>query len=371
MADKVRVGVVGCGNISGAYLGMAKNFPDVEIAACADLNESAAQAKAKEFGIAKVMGVEQLIADPSIEILLNLTVPKAHLSVAMMALKAGKHTYAEKPLGIDRAEGKKVVDFAREKGLRIGCAPDTFMGAGIQTARKLIDDGAIGRPVGFTAYMMGRGHEHWHPSPEFYYEAGGGPMFDMGPYYLTALLNLLGPVKRISGMASIAIPERTITSQPKHGKKMTVQTPDHVNGLMEFENGCIGTIIQSFATRAAEYDGKNPITIFGDKGSIKVPDPNGFDGPVYLCTFGEKDEYVEVPPTFVKGYGRSIGLADMAVAIRSGRPHRANGEQAFAVLDLMQGFLDSSTSGKTYTPVSKYQRPAPMPAHLPFGQLDR
>jgi predicted dehydrogenase len=371
MADKVRVGVIGCGAISGAYLGMAKNFPNVEMNACADLNEEAAKAKAKEFGIPRVLGVDQLIADPGIEVVLNLTVPKAHVPIALAALNAGKHTYAEKPLGIDRAEGKKVIDLAKQKGLRVGCAPDTFMGAGVQTARKLIEDGAIGKPVAFTAYMMGRGHEHWHPSPEFYYQVGGGPMFDMGPYYLTALLNLLGPVKRISGMASIGIPQRTITSQPKFGKTMTVETPDHVTGLMEFENGCVGSIMQSFAMRSASYDGKNPITIFGDKGAIKVPDPNGFDGPVFLCTFGEKDEYVEVPHTFVKGYGRSVGLADMAVAIRSGRAHRANGEQAFAVLDLMQGFLDSSSSGKAYAPVTKYERPKAMPAELPFGQLDR
>src|SRR6185295_16796351 len=159
-----------------------------------------------------------------IEIILNLTIPKAHVPIGLRAIEAGKHTYAEKPLGIDRAEGRKLVEAAAKKKLKVGCAPDTFMGAGIQTARKLIEDGAIGRPVAFTAYMMGRGHEHWHPSPEFYYEVGGGPMFDMGPYYLTALLNLFGPVKRLSGMASIAIPERTILSKPKYGQKISVQT---------------------------------------------------------------------------------------------------------------------------------------------------
>ena len=191
----------------------------------------------------------------------------------------------------------------------------------------------------------------------------------MGPYYLTALLNLLGPIKRINGMASIAIPERTITSQPKAGKKIKVETPDHIVGNIEFVNGCIGTIIQSFATRFPVHEGKQPITIYGEDATLKVPDPNQFDGQVFLRKAGEA-EWQEVPHAFVKGYGRSVGAADIAYAIRSGRPHRANLEQAFMVLDMMQGFLDSSTSGKTYTPVTSYERPAPMPADLPFGTLD-
>ena len=374
MHQKVRLGVIGCGAISGAYLGMAKNFPIVELAACADLNPAVAKAQAEKFGVPKACSVEELLVDPSIEIVINLTIPKAHVPVSMQCLESGKHTYAEKPLGIDRNEARKMLDFAASKKLLVGCAPDTFMGAGIQTARKLIDDGAIGRPVAFTAFMLGRGHEHWHPSPEFYYDAGGGPMFDMGPYYLTALLQMLGPVKRLMGMASIEIPERTITSAPKFGKKMHVTTPDHVLGNLEFENGCVGTIATSFATRAAQYDGKHPIQIFGTEGSMKVPDPNSFDGTVELCKFGAgkdgKDDYVEVPHTFVKGYGRSVGAADMAYAIRTGRDFRANGQQAFAVLELMQGFLESSASGKEVRPTLKYTRPAPMPAHLPFGQLD-
>lgn len=369
MSEPVRVGVVGCGAISGAYLGMAKNFPNVQMIACADLDASRATAAAEKFGIPRVLTVDQLLQDAAVEIVLNLTIPKAHVPVALKALAAGKHTYAEKPLGIDRAEGQKVIDLARAKGLRVGCAPDTFMGAGIQTARKLIDEGVIGRPVAFTAFMQGRGHEHWHPSPEFYYEVGGGPMFDMGPYYLTALLNLLGPVKRISGMATIAIPQRTITSQPKFGKTITVQTPDHIAGLMEFENGAVGTIVQSFATIEGGHDGKHPIIINGTDAAVRVPDPNGFDGSVIVRRHGEKDP-VEVPHQFLAGYGRSVGLADMAVAIRTGRPHRASGEQAFAVLDLMQGFLDSSLSGMTYAPAARYERPAPMPSGLPFGQLD-
>jgi predicted dehydrogenase len=370
MSQAVNVGVIGCGAISGAYLGMAKNFPGVRIAAVSDLNIDAAKAAAAKFGIERVCTVDEVFSDPTIEIILNLTIPAAHLPIAIRAIEAGKHTYAEKPLGIDRAEGLKLVELAKKKNLRVGCAPDTFMGAGIQTARKLIDDGAIGKPVAFTSFMMGRGHEHWHPSPEFYYAPGGGPMFDMGPYYLTALLQLLGPMKRVTGLTSIAIPERTITSQPKHGKVMQVTTPDHIVGSIEFASGCIGTIVTSFAMRAAQYDGRNPIQIFGTKGALKVPDPNGFDGPVQLCTYGEKDEWTDVPHSFVTGYGRSVGLADMASAIRANRPHRASLEQAFCVLDAMQGFLDSSASGKAYDIVASYERTAAMNPSLPFGTLE-
>ncbi len=370
MSDVVNVGVIGTGAISGAYLGMAKNFPGVRMLACSDLDPMRAKAAAEKFGIPKVLDVDSLLADPEIEIVLNLTIPAAHLPLAIRTIEAGKHTYLEKPLGIDREEGRKLLDVARSRNLRVGCAPDTFMGAGIQTARKLIDDGAIGKPVAFTAFMLSRGHEHWHPSPEFYYAPGGGPMFDMGPYYLTALLQLLGPVKRLSGFASITRTERTILSQQKHGQVMKVTTPDHFSGSIEFQNGCVGSIIQSFATRAAPPMGKHPIIIYGTEGTLAVPDPNGFDGTVSLCKFGEKDEYVEVPHAFVTGYGRSVGLADMARAIRTNRPHRCSLEQAFCVLDLMQGFLDSNHSGNAYSPILPYQRTAAMNPNLPFGQLD-
>ena len=370
MEERVRVGVIGTGAISAAYLGMAANFPIVEMAAVADIDMDRAKAAAEKYKVPKACSVDELIADKSIELVLNLTVPKAHVPVALKILAAGKHTYAEKPLGIDRAEGEKLLASAKANNLRVGCAPDTFMGAGIQTARKLIDDGAIGKPVAFTAFMMCPGHESWHPSPEFYYEVGGGPMFDMGPYYLTALLNLFGPVKRVNGFATIAIPERTITSEPKNGKKVTVETPDHFSGSIEFENGAMGTIIQSFATHFPTYDGKQPITVYGTEGTMRVPDPNGFDGVVHVRKNADAD-WSEMPPQFVTGYGRSVGLADMAYALRSGRPHRASLEQAFAVLDLMQAFLDSSKSGNAVKPISPYTRPAPMPAHLPFGTLDK
>jgi predicted dehydrogenase len=372
----VKVGVVGCGNISAAYFRMMKNFSVLEVAACADLLPAAAAARAAEFGIPRACAVDELLADPSIEIVLNLTIPRAHAEIAMRALEAGKHTYAEKPFALDRAEGRRALERARRKKLLVGCAPDTFLGAGLQTARKLIDEGAIGRPVAVSASMQCRGHETWHPNPEFYYEPGGGPMFDMGPYYLTALLNLLGPARRISGMASIAIPERTITHRnqeggpgPKFGRKVRVETPDHIVGLMEFENGVVGTIVQSFAVIEGGGDGRHPIIVNGTDGALLVPDPNGFDGTVLLKKPGER-EAREMPHAFVTGYGRGVGVADMACAVRSGRPFRATGRQGFCVLDLMQGFLDSARTGRAYRPRARYERPAPMRPDRPFGQLE-
>jgi predicted dehydrogenase len=290
--------------------------------------------------------------------------------VTLAALEAGKHVYVEKPLGISRQEGRQVIQKAEATGLRVGCAPDTFLGAAIQTCRKLIDEGILGDITAFTAFMISRGHEHWHPSPEFYYEDGGGPMMDMGPYYLTALLNLLGPIKRVTGFAGIAIARRTITSQAKRGKTIEVQTPDHYVGAIEFESGVVGSIIQSFAMRNAEYDGSHPMVIYGTKATLKVPDPNTFDGIPQIRHEGGDEKWHNVPHAFMAGYGRSIGLADMAHAIRSGRRHRCSLEQAFCALDAMAGFLDASVSGRAHEVSPGYERPARMPVNLPFGTLD-
>lgn len=369
--DRVKVGIIGCGNISGSYLKNAKQFPILDIHALADMDMERAKARAQEYGVAKACTVDELLADKSIEIVINLTIPAAHAPVALHCIAAGKHVISEKPLAVTREEGKQVLAAAKKAKVRVGGAPDTFFGAGHQLARKLLDEGAIGRPVAATAYMMGHGHESWHPDPEFYYKPGGGPMFDMGPYYVTDLLQLLGPVKRVSGVASIAIPERTITSKPKYGQKIKVETPDHISGTMEFENGCVATIITSFAVWYAQY--YSPITIFGTEGTLMVPDPNGFDGEVKIWRHAEHQgkEFQPVPFVHRLGYGRSVGAADMAYAIRSGRPHRASGEQAFATLDIMEGFLDSSRTGKHHVVKAKYQRPAPLPPGLPEGQLDR
>ncbi len=322
MSRPMRIGIVGCGAISGAYLQHARQFPSLLVTACADLDADAARRKAAEFGVPRVLSADELFADRATDVVLNLTPPKSHAAVAMRALEAGKHVYSEKPLGVTREEGRAVLDVAAARGLRVGCAPDTVLGAGVQTARHVLDGGAIGRPVAFTAFMMGRGHESWHPSPEFYYEPGGGPMFDMGPYYLTALMTLFGPIRRLSGAVSIALPERTITSQPKAGQRIAVRTPDHVCGTIEFANGVVGTIIQSFATWHPTYDEAHPITVYGTDGTMRVPDPNLFDGTVSIRRAADA-QWQDVAPTSVGGYGRGVGLADMAEAIAAGRPHRA------------------------------------------------
>ncbi|MEL7238354.1 MAG: Gfo/Idh/MocA family oxidoreductase [Planctomycetota bacterium] len=365
----VRIGCIGTGNISGQYLSMQKNFPIVDMVAVADLDRDRAQKAADEHGIAHVLTVDELIAHDDIDVVLNLTIPAAHVEISLRCIEAGKHTYLEKPLGVNREEGAQLVEKANAANLRVGCAPDTFMGSGLQTARKLIDDGVLGEITGFNAFMIGRGHEHWHPSPEFYYQPGGGPMFDMGPYYLTALLNLLGPAKRLSGMTTVAIPERTITSEPKNGQVMHVTTPDHFCGTIEFDSGVVGSIIQSFAMRNAP--GIEPFVVYGTKATMKVPDPNSFDNKVYLKHEVGDDEWHEQPMAFVEGYGRSVGLADMAYAIQSGRDHRCSLEQCFTVLDMMQGFLDSSENSSHHAVAPGYTRPKPMPADLPYGELDR
>jgi predicted dehydrogenase len=360
MSEPVHVGIVGCGAISGAYLRTCREFPQLRMVACADINHVAAEKKAAEFGVERVLDVQHLLDDPDIDIVLNLTIPKAHAGITMAALNVGKHVYTEKPLGVTRREGFEILHKAKRRGLMVGGAPDTFMGSGMQTARKAIDDGLIGKPVAFTAFMMCPGHESWHANPEFFYEAGGGPMLDMGPYYVTALLNFFGPVKRISGMASIAVPKRTITSQPKFGKEIKVDTPDHICGLMEFKNGVIGTIVTSFATRFPQHDGNAPITIYGTEGTLLVPDPNKFEGSVKLRR-KDDGEFAELPPVFARTYERGIGLLDMAQAIRGRRKMRAGLEQIWSTLDIMLGFLDSSKTGRAYIPKMKYVRPALMP----------
>ena len=360
-----KAAIIGCGNISGIYFQNGKVFENIEITACADLMPERAVAKAEEFGC-KAMSVDEVLADPGIDIIINLTIPIAHAEVAFKAVKAGKSVHNEKPLTITREDGRKLLEMAKAKGVRVGCAPDTFMGGGIQTCIKLIDDGWIGEPIGATAFMTCHGHESWHPDPEFYYKVGGGPMFDMGPYYLTALVAIMGPVKRVTGSTRITFPERTITSEPKYGTKVKVDVPTHVAGIMDFANGAVGTIITSFDVWTAELP---RIEIYGTEGTLSVPDPNGFGGPVRVMRPGSA--LMEVPLTH--GYSensRGIGVADMAYALKSGRPNRASGELAFHVLDIMHAFHDSSDQGKHIQLESSCARPTPLPMGLRNGLLD-
>ncbi|MEI6084642.1 MAG: Gfo/Idh/MocA family oxidoreductase [Verrucomicrobiota bacterium] len=362
--NKINIGIIGCGAISNAYFTGCAPYGNMKIAACADLDPQRAAAKAKEHGT-RSCTVAELLRDPAIQIILNLTVPNAHAEINLAALNAGKHTYSEKPFGVNRAEGQRVLDLAGQKKLRTGCAPDTFFGGGAQTARKLIDDGAIGQPIAGVAFMCGHGMETWHPNPEFYYKPGGGPMFDMGPYYLTALINLLGPVKRVTGSTRISFPTRNITSQPFAGKVITVETPTHVTGTLDFANGAVITMIQSFDM----WQHSLPVLeVYGAEGSLSIPDPNCFGGPVKLAKPGKGWE--EVPLTHRIDLARGSGLADLAKGVATGRPHRASGELAFHVLDVMAAFDEASTQGRHIEIKSTCVRPAALPVGMPLGELD-
>lgn len=352
---KLKIGIIGCGNISSIYMENCPKFPQLELVACADLDVDRAQSQAEKFGVPKACSVEELLADPAIELVINLTIPKAHASVCIQALESGKHVYTEKPLAVTREEGKRILETAKKHNLLVGSAPDTFLGAGIQTAINLIEQGEIGVPIGASAFMICRGHEHWHPDPAFYYDNGGGPMFDMGPYYLTALVALLGPIKRISGSTRISYQERTVLSTPKAGTKIEVLTPTHISGVIDFDSGVIGSITTSFDA----FGGTSlpPIEIYGSEGTLLVPDPNTFGGPVKIRKRDE-NEFIEVPLAY--GYSqnnRGLGVADMARAILEGGKYRANSELAYHVLEAMHGFHDSSDSGKHYIMESTCERP--------------
>ena len=364
--EKTKIGIIGCGNISNIYCVNGRKF-GLEIAACADIDLGRAQAKAAENDIAKALTVEQILADPEVEILVNLTIPSVHAEVSRAILGAGKHVYSEKPLSVSREDAGDLLKLASEENLRVGCAPDTFMGAGLQTCRKIIDDGRIGEPIGVAGWMLSRGPESWHPDPEFFYQPGAGPMFDMGPYYLTAMVSLLGPVRRVTGSARASFPERLITSKAKHGQSIKVNTPTHIAGVLDFAAGAMGTLITSFDVHATTLPS---IEIYGSEGSLLVPDPNTYGGPVMLRRQGEK-AFTEVALEFPNAENcRGMGVADMAFAIRDGRPHRANGAMAHHVLDLMVAFHDASSEGRHVEVTSTTDQPTALPIGLQAGTID-
>ncbi|MED4226295.1 Gfo/Idh/MocA family oxidoreductase [Neobacillus cucumis] len=359
---KLKIGIIGCGNISSIYMENCQKFPHLKLIACADIDIQRAESQAEKFGIPKACSVQELLSDADIDLVINLTIPKAHASVCIQALEAGKHVYTEKPLAVTREEGRQILETAKKRNLLVGSAPDTFLGAGIQTAIHLIEQDEIGELVGASAFMICPGHEHWHPDPAFYYDIGGGPMFDMGPYYLTALIALLGPIKRISGSTRISYPERTVLSTPKAGTKIQVLTPTHISGVIDFESGAIGNLTTSFDA----FGGTSlpSIEIYGSKGTLLVPDPNTFDGPVKIRKRDEK-EFKEVPLAYGHAQNsRGLGVADMARAILEGGNYRASGELAYHVLEAMHGFHDSSDSGKHYIMESTCNRPGSVPLEL-------
>jgi len=353
----VGVGIIGAGFISRIYLdNLTQRFANTHVVAVADIIPENAAARAEAYGVG-ALSVDDLLANPDIEIVINLTIPAAHADVAFSVVNAGKSVYNEKPLTGTREEGQKLLALASEKGVLVGGAPDTFLGAGLQTVRKLLDEGVIGEPVAASGAMLSSGHERWHPNPDFYYQPGAGPMLDMGPYYITALVSLLGPIARVSSSARASFPTRTITSEPRKGETITVNTPTHIAATLDFASGAIGTLTTSFDTFDTDH---SLLTIYGSKGSIRVPDPNTFGGPVRLLRAGEK-EWEEIP--LVEGCAensRGLGVSDMARALREGSPQRASGELAYHVLDVMHATLESSDLGRHVAIESSVDRPKPL-----------
>lgn len=364
MKTKATLGVIGCGQISSIYLNAPHFFDNLNIVACADIDLDRARSQAQRFNIPKACSVEELLADPDIELVINLTIPGVHADVSTSILRAGKSVYSEKPLALQKDAGRALLDEAQARSLRVGCAPDTFLGGGIQTCIQLIEEGQIGTPIAATAFMLNHGMEHWHPDPYFFYQPGAGPLFDLGPYYLTALIAMMGPIRRVSGSARITFSERIVTSQPKLGTRIDVNTPTHVAGILDFVNGPVATMIMSFDV----WSHKLPrIEIYGTEGTISVPDPNTFHGPVYLQQQREDWQDIPVSAEYEKNL-RGLGVAEMVQAMHQGRPHRANGELAYHVLDTMQSLLESSEAGKYIELTSTCQRPAPLGTKLTSWQ---
>lgn len=362
---KLKIGVVGCGNISLAYMRNAALFRGVEITACADLDIEAAGRRAEAFGL-RATDVVSLIGDENIDLVLNLTIPAAHFDVSMRALSAGKHVFTEKPLGVTADEGRKLVDAAASRGLAIGSAPDTFLGAAGRHARRLMEAGAIGKPVTGTAFMMGRGMEHWHPDPSFYYQPGAGPVMDMGPYYLTMMVNLMGPVRRVQAVATSGQEERLITADgPKKGTSFKVGTPTSLLSLLEFECGATVTF-------GASWDvfrhSNHPIELHGTEGSLRLPDPDNFGGVVALSRHGAPWDETDTADALFGAVNwpialpdranyRMLGLADLARSIIEGRAPRASGTLALHVLEVMEAILRAGETGVGQTIAGKTEQP--------------
>ena len=379
--DKVKCGIIGCGMISDTYFKAAKRFRNIEIIACSDIIPERARAKEELYG-AKAMTNEELLSIAELEIVINLTPPRVHSEIDMAALNAGKHVHSEKPFGVDFEDARKVIELAEKKGLRVGCAPDTFLGGGQQTARKLIDDNWIGKPLSGTAIVAGRGPEKWGQAP-FFYDYGAGPMLDLGPYYITTLVNMLGPARYVTAVTTKGFDYRTFGAevsetykdQYKPFDRYPVNVTTHLTGIVEFECGAVITVISSFDVYK---HGHSPIEIYGSEGSIQVPDPNTFGGPVKLFrrewgyVYEQDPDWQEMPLAF--GYttnSRSIGVSDMAMALPTGRNHRANGELANHVLEIMLAFDKSSKLGAKLKLETTCERPAPLPLGLEDGEVDQ
>ncbi|MBT4512335.1 MAG: Gfo/Idh/MocA family oxidoreductase [Chloroflexi bacterium] len=366
---EINVGIIGCGFIAREkYVSGIRKFDFLKLIACADIRADAARQMSEDLGIPRACSVEELLADESIELVLNLTTPQAHTPINHQILDANKHFYVEKPFALTRDDAQAILEKAETKKLLTSSAPDTFLGAGIQTCRKVIDDGWIGMPTAATAFMAVPGHELWHPDPEFYYAEGGGPILDMGPYYLTALVNLLGPIKRVVGMSKATFPERVIASGPKRGNRVPVDIDTHISACLEFESGVIATMIMSFDVQAHSLP---HLEIYGTEGTLSVPDPNIFQGPVRVFRPNQQEmgwqEMPMISPYHMES--RGIGAADLALAIRGIRPHIATGELATHVLDAILSIEESAHKQEKIDLVTTVKRPAILPLVSRIGDI--
>jgi predicted dehydrogenase len=357
VGDPHRVGIVGLGVISRAYLGTLAGHPAVRVTAVADLDTSRAAAAAEQIADARTLAVERLLDSPDVDTVLNLTVPAAHAEISLAALGHGKNVYTEKPLAVSFADARSIVDTAAAAGAGVGCAPDTVLGTGTQTARAAIDAGLIGRPLAASAVMVYSGPERWHPSPDFFYAVGGGPLLDMGPYYVAALIHLLGPVRSAIGAASRLRHERVIGSGARAGQRIPVEVDSHVSGVLEHASGVLSTITTSFDGVRTTAE---PIEVHGDAGTLAVPDPNGFGGQVRLFELGDTDwRTLEASAGYADG-ARGIGLLD-SITADAQRPPRASGDLGLHVLDVLTTLLRSAAEGRRIELTTTVRRPEPVP----------
>jgi len=352
MAGELGIGIIGCGTISKTYLDLAPGFAGLDIRACADLDRQAAEARAREYGLRAETVHDLLLAD-DIDLIVNLTVPDAHYMVSHEILVHDKHVYSEKPLALSLRDGTALSDLARKKKRLIGCAPDTFLGGAHQTARDVVDRGLIGDIIGGTCHVMSHGMEDWHPNPDIFYKTGGGPVLDLGPYYIASLLNLIGPVRRVGSLTSSAFRTRTIGNGTRKGERISVETPTSIHALLEFQNGATVTLTASWDVWA---HGHAPMELYGTKGSLFLPDPNFFGGDVILTTsLGETRRLKGAAHPFgienVDDNGvkranyRAAGLADMVQAVRNGGDFRCSLDRALHAVDVMVSILKSGESG--------------------------
>jgi predicted dehydrogenase len=365
----MRIGILGCGHVSEQYFGGIALHEHLEVVACADRDRARAGEKATEHGVPTVRAPDELLADSAVEVIVNLTPPQAHAAVSLAAIEAGKHVWSEKPLATTLDDARRLLDAADSAGVRLGCAPDTFLGAGLQTAIKLVDDGWLGETIaGGVAMVTEPGYESWHPDVASFYTKGAGPLLDLGPYYVTALVAALGPVRRVTSMARTTFPERTVAVGPRRGEPIVVEVPTHVTGALEFEAGPVVTLLVSWDVLATNLP---YIEIYGSAGSLSIANPDEFDGVPRLRRAGAEDFAQPPPPPgsvhwsptpLIRETGgrRGLGVAEMAHAIERGRPHRANGELAYHVLEVLLalGAADGAPGGVPIA--SSCARPAPL-----------